>query len=83
MPIYYYKCPECEKTNRRLLSGESEADKVILLCQCTAEMVRAPQPPTAQIVETLDNGVMVRKLERLADAEQIHKEMAHGRKGNI
>jgi hypothetical protein len=83
MPIYYYKCPECNSTNRRLLAGEAEADKMLLLCHCTAEMVRAPQPPTARITETLDNGVMVRKLERLADAEQIHKEMSHGKKGNI
>jgi hypothetical protein len=83
MPIYYYRCPKCDKTNRRLLASEAEADKTLLLCQCSEEMVRAPQPPTARITETLDNGIMVRKLERLADAEQIHKEMAYGKKGNI
>jgi ribosomal protein L37AE/L43A len=84
MPIFYYRCPECETMKSRLLKGPAEAESEVFLCaKCSHPMVRAPKAPTTRITETLDNGIMVRKLERIADAEQIHDEMARGKKGTI
>jgi hypothetical protein len=50
---------------------------------CDAQLARVPKAPTTQITETLDNGLMARKLERPADAEQIYHERAYGKKGVI
>jgi hypothetical protein len=83
MPIYYYQCPRCFIQTRKLLAGPKEAETEIFLCKCGTPLGRSPKAPTTRITETLDNGAMVRKLERLADAEQIHHERAHGKKGNI
>ncbi len=80
MPIYFYSCGECGNQFKRLLPKE-EKTSVCKVCGSAAQ--RAPQPPTTRITETLDNGVMVRKVERLADAEQIHRERAKGKKGTI
>ena len=83
MPIYYFHCPECQETVRKLLKPEALEGMTPYCPKCHKAMERSPQPPTAKIVETLDNGIMVRRVERLADAEQIHKERAHGKKGVI
>ena len=74
MPLFYYKCSICKKPGRRICSPE-EAEEHPPLC-CGVPMVRAPQGPTARVVETLDNGVMTKKLERLADAERLFHERA-------
>jgi hypothetical protein len=79
MPIYFYECKACSFVTRRLLSKELP----YIDCNCGATAQRCPKPPTVRITETLDNGVMVKRVERLADAEQIHDEMAHGKKGVI
>lgn len=79
MPIYFYLCPSCGLTIIRVLKKEEPTTP----CDCGADAKRAPKAPTTRITETLDNGIMVRKLERLADAEQIHDDMAHGKKGTI
>ena len=40
-------------------------------------MVRAEGAPTsARLLETLDNGLMARRVERPADAERLYKERA-------
>lgn len=83
MPMFYYKCADCARSNRRLLKDDQEADLLKHFCPCGGIMVRAPQAPSARITETLDNGLMVRRLERIADAEQVHYERAHGKKGTI
>ncbi|MDE2103612.1 MAG: hypothetical protein KGL39_40615 [Patescibacteria group bacterium] len=37
-------------------------------------MDRQPKAPSSNVVETLDNGIMVRALERPAEAERLYKE---------
>lgn len=71
MPLYYFKCSHCGKTSRRILKPEEVAGQT---CTCGAFTTRDPQPPTTRVVETLDNGVMTRPVERLADAERLFKE---------
>jgi ribosomal protein L37AE/L43A len=83
MPVYHFKCPNCGFADRKILTPEAVRVINFHCKKCATKMERNAQPPTTQITETLDNGVMVRKLERLADAEQIFHERAHGKKGNI
>lgn len=40
-------------------------------------MRRAPKPPTTNVAERLDNGLMPRAVERPADAERLYHERAH------
>lgn len=43
---------------------------------CSKPLKRTPKPPTAQVMETLDNGFMARRIERPADAERLYAERA-------
>jgi len=72
VPLYYFQCPGCGRKERRLLSTEEV--EVQRYCICGKVLVRTPKGSQAQVVETLDNGVMIRKLTRPADAERIHRE---------
>lgn len=38
---------------------------------CSKPLKRTPKPASTSIMETLDNGLMPRKVERLANAEEI------------
>jgi hypothetical protein len=61
-----------------------ECDEHEVQCnQCGDFMDRDPHPPSTRITETLDNGAMVRKVERPANAEEMYRERAHGKKGVI
>jgi putative FmdB family regulatory protein len=83
MPIYNFHCTTCGNTTRKLLKPERLKGVVIVCTECGTAMERKVSGPSVRITETLDNGVMVKKVERLADAEQIHDEWAHGKKGTI
>lgn len=85
MPAYEFECPVCHKRQRAILSPEEAKDQNIPCKEenCAGKLRRKSKAPTTQITETLDNGLMPRKLERLADAEKIHDERAHGKKGVI
>jgi NAD-dependent SIR2 family protein deacetylase len=83
MPIYNFVCEKCHNTTRRLLKPGQLKGLVPVCTECGDVMIRKMGGPSVRITETLDNGTMTRKLERLADAEQIHDEMAHGKKGVI
>lgn len=73
MPMYYYQCEACKKTVRRICSPEQSTD--LPKC-CSGAMVRTPKPPTSRSVETLDNGLMVKRIERLTEAERLFHERA-------
>lgn len=83
MPAYYFECPECRASDRRILSAKAAKDYAQPCEECGRIMKRVPKPPSTQITETLDNGLMPRRLERPADAEQIYHDRAHGKKGVI
>lgn len=73
MPLYYYSCPGCGADARRILTP-AEAKSVPQKCTCGVELQRRATGPTCQCVETLDNGIMTKRLERLADAEKLFSE---------
>jgi len=73
MPIFHYFCQNCDKASKKLLEKEPES----LQCPvCGSDLVRDMKGPSARVVERLDNGVMPKALERLADAERLFKDRA-------
>jgi hypothetical protein len=82
MPAYSFKCHNCNILDRFILSPP-KAKEPIFCSKCGCLMVRVARPPTTQVTETLDNGLMARALERPAEAETIYNERAHGKKGVI
>lgn len=77
MPLFHFVCTACARPLRRLISAAQAAGA--LRCptpDCGGLLQRAPKPPTAQVVETLDNGFMPRKVERPAEAERLYRERA-------
>jgi hypothetical protein len=67
----------CSAEKRRVCSAEE--------AQCPPEccgqaMKRTPRGATSRVVESLDNGVMTKRLERLADAERLFRERAKATK---
>ncbi len=81
MPLYYYRCCKCHQPQRKIQTPE-EATK-LQVCgkpvegktdSCGYTLRREPKPPSSQVTETLDNGVMTKRLERLADAERLFAE---------
>lgn len=73
MPVFHYFCFQCQKETKKLLAKEVDS----LECPfCGAELERDMKGPSARVVEKLDNGVMRRSVERLADAERLYKDRA-------
>ncbi len=74
MPLYYFHCRDCAGNSRRILTpGEV---KGAACRECGGKLKRNPKPPSTQVMERLDNGVMKRALERFADAEELHRDRA-------
>lgn len=78
MPLFHYKCDACGEQRRRLLVA-ARGNEVWPCPQpgCGGAMRRAPKPPTTNVAERLDNGLMPRAVERPADAERLYHERAH------
>lgn len=70
--MYRYDCPTCGEIKRLLTVKASKKPQVCK--ECGSDLTRAAKGASSKIVETLDNGIMARKVERLADAERIFKE---------
>lgn len=73
MPLFYYACPACENRFPKLLSPD-KAKEPQICPKCQKQAERAPQAPTTQVMEKIDNGLMARAVERPADAERIFKD---------
>lgn len=74
MPTFNLKCCQCGASVRKLARSFL---LVNLTCDaCGGKLERNPDGPSASVMETLDNGLMPRRLERLRDSEQLHKERA-------
>ncbi len=76
MPLFHFSCPNCGAHRRRILTPEAAKSEVPECPECFAAMERDAKPPSTRVVETLDNGLMPRRLERLADAERIYRDHA-------
>lgn len=73
MALYYFHCPKCDKSEGRFLKDRTRVLQQDCLT-CGERLTRTPQAPSSQVRESLDNGVMPRRVERLKDAEILHKE---------
>jgi hypothetical protein len=78
MPKYHFRCDGiCGREVVRLIASAKAKELDGRPCQsCAGIMRRAPRPPTAMVVERLDNGLMPRAVERPADAERLYHERA-------
>lgn len=70
MPMYNYQCPGCKQTFRLIRTPE-KALLPVNCATCDTQLVRKPAPPSSMAKEVLDNGMMARQVERLADIEEI------------
>lgn len=73
MPLFYFKCTGCGSEFRKILTPD-QGKKTRNCDDCGSLATRDVKPPTAQTVETLDTGNMVRPVTRLTDAERLFKE---------
>lgn len=72
MPIFHFQCPGCGFRLRKIL-GYIDENQVI--CPgCGQGANRVPSAPSTTVKEVLDNGLMIRPVERIADAERIFRE---------
>jgi hypothetical protein len=70
MPAFYLKCQKCGSEKRRILAKYADSP-----CDCGGVYERTDKTnPSTMIKETLDNGAMVRKIERLHNIEELVKE---------
>lgn len=62
-----------------MLLDVGEQDKVFLCAEegCGGDMVRTPAGFSSQTIESLDNGIMARRVERYKDIEQLAYERSH------
>lgn len=75
MPLLYFRCGKCRVDGRALVSvAKMKAPHPCPVCK--EPMQRSPRPISSKIVETLDNGLMSRRVERPADSERLFKERA-------
>jgi hypothetical protein len=77
MAFFTYSCPD--HGNFRV-----SLDKRVPLCQCPiceAESKPVLKMGTVRVVERLDNGAMIRRVERLHDVEEIMEERDRAHSG--
>lgn len=75
MPIYNLRCSGCQAERTRFAANSADA-RAKPCERCGAVMGRAATGPGARKVEVLDNGLMGRSVERLADAEELQEKRA-------
>jgi putative FmdB family regulatory protein len=75
MPLFHFACTICHERTRRILETK---DIDTQECKgCGAALERTPEPPSVQVMESLDNGFMPRRVERLRDAERLYRDRAN------
>lgn len=80
MAWFTYKCKVCGYEFRKVLDERVPTVPCELSDTCQGEAAPVLKPCHVKIVEQLDNGVMVRKVERLHNIEEILEERSdrHG-----
>ena len=71
MPLWRYACPFCDREFAKVAPKAPENPP----CPNCGEMAeRAERAPTTTSYERIDNGYMVRSVERIADVQRLSKE---------
>lgn len=73
MPLFYWKCAYCDHSIARICSF-IDSKKEHICIKCGLPMIRDYKGINSQSYETLDNGLMSKKVERLADAHRLNDE---------
>lgn len=68
MPLFYFKCDSCG-TQTRIFTVEEAATAVCKFCK--GPVTRTVRPPSSDFKETVDNGIMNRRLEIYPDIKQL------------
>jgi DNA-directed RNA polymerase subunit RPC12/RpoP len=76
MALYNFKCLNCQKAIRKLMSVEEYRKAAVNCDSCGEPAARDLRGPTSRTMEVLDNGLMPRPVERLAETERIMTERA-------
>ena len=77
MPLFNLACEGCGKKSRILAASWGSVSQERLRCDaCPGVLRRAATGVSSQAVERLDNGLMPKAVERLADAERLFQERA-------
>ena len=77
MPLFNLSCKSCENKTRKLAASAAEAIAAAGKCECGGCCwFWAAKGPSTQTMERLDNGIMPRAVERLANAEELHHDRA-------
>ena len=72
MPLYYTKCSTCGTERRVILTSR---DKSLLGCKCGGEEdFISKLSVQTRVMEVLDNGIMPRRVERPANAEELQRD---------
>lgn len=75
MPLYYFRCTSCGEQVRKILTPQQASSKSYL-CLCGGKLERTPLGPSSQAREVLDNGLMLRAVDRPAEAEELYRTRA-------
>ena len=75
MPLFRYQCEQCKEVTRKLLPTRPTLGP----CHCGGKLSFSTDTQ-AMVKETLDNGVMPRKVERLKDIEEMVQERGQEKK---
>ena len=72
MPIFNLICPQCDRRTRKLIANPANLDK--MPCGvCDGTLVRDGEGPTSRVIEVRDNGLMPKKVEQLANIDELIK----------
>lgn len=75
MPLYSYNCRVCKWPDRRLLSPEEAREPQFCRQEgCSGKMKRVPKAPSTHVKETVDNGLMTKRVEIFSDNDEVYKE---------
>jgi hypothetical protein len=75
MPLYKYICPKCGAKSRQLSATRPER----MTCPIDATTMMSDSGGSTSVVDTLDNGIMPKKVERYSNVHELrrsHQEIA-------
>jgi hypothetical protein len=74
MALFNTQCPKCYKQGRVFGDSYESIPLEKKMCPCGYIVQRLTKGPSTSIMERLDNGIMVKPVERYSDAERLFKE---------
>jgi hypothetical protein len=72
MPLYLFRCPDCQLDIKRILTPE--AAKNDLRCKLGHHLERRDADVSVLVKEVIDNGLQTKRQEQLVDSPELFKE---------